>query len=636
MLAVFQSWCGLDCLAVLIGLRYRGRQTGKKMTTDSQHPDSNAGKFRLLIKNMNVNTKVSEIKKFFLPIRIKDAKILKRGIAVAYFKTHHDLEQALSKRGDIHGTTVSIQSYENDLFINEVKSCDAKRNGRLFVRNLSYDCTEEDLISLFSPHGTVSEVHLSYDVKLNKSKGFAFVTFLFPADAVTAFQKLDKQKFKGRLLHILPGKERPVDEGKPKHLVSSTTGDQLSIDNTANADGENEQDDSTAPSQSEFQRKKLADLKATASVSHNWNTLFINPDAVSQYLAAKFGVSKEKLLDSTGKESAAVRLAHGEAQLIHELRIFLLKAGVRLDLLEAAGPSGEQGRRDRTEVQRPATHRQLSGQAFIIKNLPVGTKEVEFSDLIQRLTKSGGNQLPPPRRIILPPLGITAIVDYEVAQVAKMAYKALAYEPYKGNILFLQWAPDGILSPKEDEETADNGDSETTDSEKIWLKAAKKRNIQPAENMETLISMDESAMEEPTVTEDPEPVTESRKAKKRRKVGNAPADQSNTSEDMPERKSHEQTTAAVAKPSVAASENRVLLVRNVAFQASEDELTSLFKPITGLIKVRMPKKVSGGHRGFAFVEFVNNEQAESALQTFGTDTHFYGRRLNIEYAKSSG
>ncbi|KAL7057196.1 hypothetical protein AAHC03_019438 [Spirometra sp. Aus1] len=512
------------------------------------------------------------------------------------------------------------------------------KNGRLFVRNLSYDCTEEDLISLFSPHGTVSEVHLSYDVKLNKSKGFAFVTFLFPADAVTAFQKLDKQKFKGRLLHILPGKERPVDEGKPKHQVSSTTGDQLSIDDTANADGENEQDDSTAPSQSEFQRKKLADLKATASVSHNWNTLFINPDAVSQYLAAKFGVSKEKLLDSTGKESAAVRLAHGEAQLIHELRIFLLKAGVRLDLLETAGPSGEQGRRDRTEVHRPATHRQLSGQAFIIKNLPVGTKEVEVSDLIQRLTKSGGNQLPPPRRIILPPLGITAIVDYEVAQVAKMAYKALAYEPYKGNILFLQWAPDGILSPKEDEETADIGDSETTESEKNGLKAAKKRIIRPAENMETLISMDDSATEEPTVSEDPEPVTESRKAKKRRKVENTPADQPNTSEDMPKTKSHKhkQTAAAITRPSVAASDNRVLLVRNVAFQASEDELTSLFKPITGLIKVRMPKKVSGGHRGFAFVEFVNNEQAESALQTFGTDTHFYGRRLNIEYAKSSG
>uniref|UniRef100_A0A0X3NHW1 Putative RNA-binding protein 19 n=2 Tax=Schistocephalus solidus TaxID=70667 RepID=A0A0X3NHW1_SCHSO len=616
------------------------------MTADSQNSGSGTGKFRLLIKNMNVNTKVSEIKKFFLPIRIKDAKILKRGVAVAYFKTHRDLEQALTTRGEIHGSTVSIQSYENDLFINDVKPCDSKRvwatspadqliseikeNGRLFVRNLSYECTEEDLISLFSPHGTVSEVHLSYDTKLNKSKGFAFVTFLFPADAVTAFQKLDKQKFKGRLLHILPGKDRPVDEDKPKHPNSSTTVERLSADNAANADGEDNHDESTDPSLSEFQRKKLVDLKATASVSHNWNTLFINPDAVSQYLAAKFGVSKEQLLDSTGKESAAVRLAHGEAQLIHELRIFLLKAGVRIDLFEGAGPSDAQGRRDRTEVNRAATHRQLSGQAFIIKNLPVGTKEVEISDLIQRLTKNGGNQLPPPRRIILPPLGITAIIDYEIPQVAKMAYKALAYEPFKGNILFLQWAPDGILSPKKDEEASDIEASEKTDGREIESKRTKKRNIEPAENMETLISMDESAMEDQTVTEESEPVTESKKCKRRRKVENAPAAES--AEDGPKSKAHKEAAAAITN----ASENRVLLVRNVAFQASEAELTSLFKPISGLLKVRMPKKVSGGHRGFAFVEFVNNEQAETALQTFGADTHFYGRRLNIEYAKSSG
>lgn len=72
----------------------------------------------------------------------------------------------------------------------------------------------------------------------------------------------------------------------------------------------------------------------------------------------------------------------------------------------------------------------------------------------------------------------------------------------------------------------------------------------------------------------------------------------------------------------------------------------------------MPKKPSGGHRGFAFVEFASEDQAkvcdkfittymfsvgniyntsfffQSAMATFGTDSHFMGRRLNIEYAKS--
>lgn len=105
--------------------------------------------------------------------------------------------------------------------------------------------------------------------------------------------------------------------------------------------------------------------------------------------------------------------------------------------------------------------------------------------------------------------------------------------------------------------------------------------------------------------------------------------------------------------------SRVIIVRNVAFQASQSEVTALFKPIGGLVKVRMPQKPSGGHRGFAFVEFASEDQAkvgafirrftppywlvwftvcacvfQSALETFGVDTHFMGRRLNIEYAKS--
>ncbi|KAL5971655.1 Multiple RNA-binding domain-containing protein 1, partial [Taenia solium] len=80
-------------------------------------------------------------------------------------------------------------------------------------------------------------------------------------------------------------------------------------------------------------------------------------------------------------------------------------------------------------------------------------------------------------------------------------------------------------------------------------------------------------------------------------------------------------------------ESRVILVRNVAFQASQSEVTALFKPLGGLVKVRMPQKPSGGHRGFAFVEFATHDQAKSALETFGVDTHLMGRRLNIEYAR---
>ena len=137
---------------------------------------------------------------------------------------------------------------------------------------------------------------------------------------------------------------------------------------------------------------------------------------------------KEHLLDPTSKESAAVRLAHGEAQLVHEIRDFLKRQGVRLDLLTPSD-SLPNGRRDKAESKSAVTHRQLSGQVFLVKNLPVGTTEEDVASLLRRMTRKGAHSLDPPKRILVPPLGITAIVEYAVPQIARLAYKAIAYEP---------------------------------------------------------------------------------------------------------------------------------------------------------------------------------------------------------------
>ncbi|VDP94036.1 unnamed protein product [Echinostoma caproni] len=77
----------------------------------------------------------------------------------------------------------------------------------------------------------------------------------------------------------------------------------------------------------------------------------------------------------------------------------------------------------------------------------------------------------------------------------------------------------------------------------------------------------------------------------------------------------------------------VLIVRNIPFQATQDELTELFRPVGGLLHVRLPQKAAGGHRGFGFVEFNTIDQAQAARETLGSDTHFLGRRLQIEFAK---
>lgn len=86
---------------------------------------------------------------------------------------------------------------------------DLAQAGRIFVRNLSYSTTEEDLYRLFSQHGQISTVHLTLDKSTKQSKGFGFVQFLIPAQAVKAFGELDAKIFQGRLLHLIPAKPPP-------------------------------------------------------------------------------------------------------------------------------------------------------------------------------------------------------------------------------------------------------------------------------------------------------------------------------------------------------------------------------------------------------------------------------------------
>ena len=75
-----------------------------------------------------------------------------------------------------------------------------------------------------------------------------------------------------------------------------------------------------------------------------------------------------------------------------------------------------------------------------------------------------------------------------------------------------------------------------------------------------------------------------------------------------------------------------VVVRNVAFEASKDELRELLCSGGRLRSIRLPRKFDGSHRGFAFADFLSSAEAEHAMQTLGS-THLYGRRLVMEWAK---
>jgi len=82
----------------------------------------------------------------------------------------------------------------------------------LYVGNLSFETTENDLQDLFEQHGAVNEVRLMMDRMTGKSRGFAFVTMNDDTQAKAAMSALNGREHNGRQLTVneaRPREERP-------------------------------------------------------------------------------------------------------------------------------------------------------------------------------------------------------------------------------------------------------------------------------------------------------------------------------------------------------------------------------------------------------------------------------------------
>ncbi len=84
---------------------------------------------------------------------------------------------------------------------------------RLYVGNLPFSATEEDVRSAFEEIGEVSDVHLVTDRETGRPRGFAFVTMGNPGDAATAIEKLNGASMEGRTLRVNEAEERPRGGG---------------------------------------------------------------------------------------------------------------------------------------------------------------------------------------------------------------------------------------------------------------------------------------------------------------------------------------------------------------------------------------------------------------------------------------
>ena len=83
---------------------------------------------------------------------------------------------------------------------------------KLFVGNLPFSATEDSVLALFTPHGTVEKLTLINDRDTGRPRGFGFVE-MSSADASRAMQALNGKDFEGRALKVNEAQERERSGG---------------------------------------------------------------------------------------------------------------------------------------------------------------------------------------------------------------------------------------------------------------------------------------------------------------------------------------------------------------------------------------------------------------------------------------
>ncbi|KAK7475665.1 hypothetical protein BaRGS_00033091 [Batillaria attramentaria] len=625
------------------------KQKQHKTSPVKQSPDTASAtgtektkKFVVKMKGLVANVREKAVREFFKPlsglkIRIPtNANKQSIGIAFVEFRSEKDLEAAMGRNKNfIGGKKIFLKKVTEEIAeapkeekprpweLKKAQEEDGEsiaESGKLFVRNLAYVCTEEALEAMFSKFGPVAEFDLPVDPWTKKIKGFAHVTYMIPEHAVKAYTELDGKAFMGRMMHILPGKSN--DE---KYESSE---------------------------RSSFKKKKDEQQKALAKSSHNWNALFLGADAVASAMAEKYGTEKSHILDDSNKGSLGVRMALGETQLVQETRDFLIENGVALDSFSQA--SGER-----------------SKSAILAKNLPSGTKQEELQEIFSKYGSI--------TRVLLPPSGITAIIEFQEPSEAKRAFTKLAYTKFHYLPLYLEWAPMNVFvkdaqpaSQKssegmELEEGQDTAGAETSQEKKdSGVESESEEEAEPGATLfvkNLNFTTDESALK--TLFSKCGEVLRATVSKKKdmKNPGKflsmgygfveyktaAAAQEAMKTLQSAELDGHtlvlKLSNREALKPKVSGRKKAVetkqkstkILVRNIPFEAKRREVEELFKVFGELKYVRLPKKLSGTgtHRGFAFVDFLTKQDAKRAFDALCHSTHLYGRRLVLEWAETA-
>ncbi|RDD47300.1 putative RNA-binding protein 19 [Trichoplax sp. H2] len=644
----------------------------KESDTEDNAPAKNIITIKLRGLPFDVNEE--EIKEFFHPTKLENTRLMTNhkgkpnGVAFVDFTNEEDACKAMKSNKDyirnryielfpdegkhLEISDTPVTSAINSQISHETQEdsmkrrqesyvADIERTGRLFLRNLAYCCTENDIKDLLSNYGPLKEVHLPKSADRKGNIGFAFVKFATPADAIRAANDLDGAIFLGRIIHLLPGRE--------DYSTSNSSNDNLETGSSLTSKSYKKNANSS--------RKKLSESP------HNWNSLFLNQNAVLDALASKLDADKAKILDTEIDQSLAVRLALGETKLVADTRSFLMSHAVNLESLT-----------------KPCKER--SKTVIIVKNLPFGTKKNELCELFSEYGSI--------ERVIIPPSGITALVEYTKDIEARNGFRKLAYSKFKSSPLYLEWAPIDVFNAASGSSIDNNNgiddSAKPPNCEILNGKVdAKTQNLQRTIfirnlNFQTdecrlrkvyhlyfrlgsglLAQLTNKLFQEFRKFSEPVSVFIPKK-----KTSNKPhqkismgfgfieyrnrEDAERTIKDLQHCEvdgrrleleiststQHSQTSTIKKNMSVSNKPNTTkILVKNLPFEATKSEVKQIFSVFGEIKCIRIPRKYGQRkqHRGFTFIEFITKADAKRAFTALQDSTHLYGRRLILQWAE---
>jgi multiple RNA-binding domain-containing protein 1 len=493
--------------------------------------------------------------------------------------------------------------------------------GRLFLRNILYSSTEDDFKQLFQPYGELKEVHIAVDSRTGKSKGFAYIQFENPKDAMKAYIQLDKQIFQGRLLHILPAdikKEHKLDEFELKNMP--------------------------------LKKQRLLKKKFEASKQEfSWNSLYMNSDAVLESVASQLGISKNELIDPTNS-SSAIKQALAEAHVIGDVRTYFEAKGIDLTKF---------------------SERERDDKIILVKNFQYGTTREEIGELFAAYGELN--------RILMPPAGTIAIIEFRDLSSARTAFTKLSFRRLGKSILYLEKGPKNLFIKPADE--SDNIKlEEKTKEVKVTAKEIMEKDVlnnEDKENEGENEDDDEDENSGPTVSifiKNLNFTTTSGSLSNIFKpypgfllaVIKTKPDPKNIGKTLSmgfgfaEFRTREQANAALksldgftldghrlqlkisnrvgskdedsSKGKNKRNKSGKIIVKNLPFEATRKDVFELFNSFGSLKSVRVPKKFDKSARGFAFVEFSTSKEASNAMDQL-QGVHLLGRRLVLDYAE---